>query len=92
MHLLPLELGGDEDVTPMDTTIDYKVRSFLYLHSNFGYNSLGSTCTCPRNKLTSKICQGAASPSFGPFGLCNVSRLLSDVSRDPCMPLRLYNQ
>jgi hypothetical protein len=36
----------NEDMTPSDTTIDYKVRSFLYLHSNFRYNSLGSTCTC----------------------------------------------
>jgi hypothetical protein len=34
----------DEDMTPTNTTIDYKVRSFLHLHSNFGYNSLGSTC------------------------------------------------
>jgi hypothetical protein len=25
----------DEDMTPTDTTIDYKVRSFLHLHSNF---------------------------------------------------------
>ena len=25
------------------------------------------------NKLTSRICQGAASPCFGPFGPCNVS-------------------
>jgi hypothetical protein len=33
-------------MTPSDMTIDYKVRSFLYLHSDFGYNSLGSTCTC----------------------------------------------
>jgi hypothetical protein len=33
-------------MTPTDTTIDYKVRSFLYLYSNFGYNLLGSTCTC----------------------------------------------
>jgi hypothetical protein len=36
----------DEDMTPMNTTINYKVLSFLHLHSNFGYNSLGSTCTC----------------------------------------------
>jgi hypothetical protein len=36
----------DEDMTPTDTTIYYKVHSFLHLHSNFGYNSLGSTCTC----------------------------------------------
>jgi hypothetical protein len=36
----------DEDMTPTDTTIDYKVRLSLHLYSNFGYNSLGSTCTC----------------------------------------------
>ena len=33
-------------MAPSDTNNDYKVRSFLYLHSGFGYNSLGSTCTC----------------------------------------------
>ena len=36
----------DEDMTPSDTTIVYKVSSFLHLHSDFWYNSLGSTCTC----------------------------------------------
>ena len=36
----------DEDMPPSDTTIVYKVSSFLYLHSDFWYNSLGSTCTC----------------------------------------------
>jgi hypothetical protein len=35
----------DEDMTPSNTTIDYKVCSFLYLHSDFEYNLLGSTCT-----------------------------------------------
>jgi hypothetical protein len=34
-----------------------------------------------RNKLTSRICQGAASSSFGPFGPCNVSGLLRDTNR-----------
>jgi hypothetical protein len=29
-----------------------------------------------QNKLTSRICHGAASPSFGSFGPCNVSGLL----------------
>ena len=36
----------DEDMAPSDTNNDYKVRSFLYLQSGFGYNSLSSTCTC----------------------------------------------
>jgi hypothetical protein len=39
-------LPVDEDMTPWDMTIDYKVRLFLHLHSDFWYNSLGSTCTC----------------------------------------------
>ena len=26
--------------------VKYKVSSFLYLHNDFWYNSLGSTCTC----------------------------------------------
>ena len=38
--------GADEDMAPSDTNNDYKVCSFLHLHSGFGYNSLGSTCTC----------------------------------------------
>jgi hypothetical protein len=33
-------------MTPLDMTIDYKVRSFQYLNSDFRYNSLSSTCTC----------------------------------------------
>ena len=32
----------------MDRTmiVKHKVSSFLYLHNDFGYKSLGSTCTC----------------------------------------------
>ena len=30
----------------MTMIVKYKVSSFLYLHNDFGYNSLGSTCTC----------------------------------------------
>jgi hypothetical protein len=39
---------GDEDMTPMDVTmiVKYKMSLFLYLHNDFWYNSLGSTCTC----------------------------------------------
>jgi hypothetical protein len=32
----------DKNITP-DTTIDYKMSSFLLLHSDFWYNSLGFT-------------------------------------------------
>ena len=32
-------------MTPSDMNIDYKVSSFLHLHNDFIYNSLGSTCT-----------------------------------------------
>jgi hypothetical protein len=50
------------DITPTDTTIDYKVCSFLHFHSNFGYNSLGSTCTCHYWNVGTNVSQ-SASPS-----------------------------
>ena len=52
----------NEDITPSDTTIDYKVSSFLYLHSDFWYNSLGSTCTCHYLIVGTNVSQ-SASPS-----------------------------
>jgi hypothetical protein len=52
----------DVDMTPSDTTIDYKMCSFLYLHSDFGYNSLGSTCTCRYFNVGTNMFQ-SASPS-----------------------------
>jgi hypothetical protein len=45
-----------------------------------------------RNKSPSRIGQGAVSPSFGPFGPCNVSALPRDANRGPWTSLRLYNQ
>jgi hypothetical protein len=45
-----------------------------------------------QNKSVSRIYQGAVSPSFGPFGPCNVSALPRDANRGPWMPLRIYNQ
>jgi len=51
----------DEDMTPSDTTIDYKVSSFLYLHSDLGYNSLGSTCTCHYLNVGTNASQSASS-------------------------------
>jgi hypothetical protein len=50
-----LECSADEDITPTDTTIDYKVHSFLHLHSNFGYSSLGFTCTCRYLNVSIKV-------------------------------------
>jgi hypothetical protein len=50
------------DMTPTDTTIDYKVRSFLHLYSNFEYNLLGSTCTCHYLNVGINVSQ-SASPS-----------------------------
>jgi hypothetical protein len=57
-----LKTENDEDMTPSDTTIDYKVRSFLYLYSNFGCNSLGSICTCRYLNVGTNVSQ-SASPS-----------------------------
>jgi hypothetical protein len=49
-------------MTPSDTIIDYKVRSFLYLYSDFRYNSLGCTCTCHYLNVGTNMSQ-SASPS-----------------------------
>jgi hypothetical protein len=49
-------------MTPTDMTIDYKVRLFLHLHSNFGYNSLVSTCTCCYLNVGTNVSQ-SISPS-----------------------------
>jgi hypothetical protein len=56
------EEEDDDDMTPTDMTIDYKVRLFLHLYSNFGYNSLGSTCTCRYLNVGTNVSQ-SASPS-----------------------------
>jgi hypothetical protein len=69
----PLLMGGeisaaegdtsdDEDMTSTDTTIDYKVRLFLHLYSNFRYNSFGSTCICSYLNVGTNVSQ-SASPS-----------------------------
>jgi hypothetical protein len=49
-------------MTPSDTIIGYKVRSFLHLHTNFGYKSLGSICTCCYLNVGTNMSQ-SASPS-----------------------------
>ena len=53
---------SDEHMTPSDMNIDYKVSSFLHLHNDFIYNSLGSTCTCHYLLVGANISQ-SASPS-----------------------------
>jgi hypothetical protein len=49
----------DEDMAPSNMTIDYKVSSFLYLYSDFGYNSLGFTCTCHYLIVGTNVSQSA---------------------------------
>jgi hypothetical protein len=49
-------------MTPTDTTIDYKVRLFLYLHSNFRYNLLSSIFTCHYLNIGINVSQ-STSPS-----------------------------
>jgi hypothetical protein len=49
-------------MTPSYMTIDYKVGSFLYLHSDFWYNSLGFKCTCHYLIVGTNMSQ-SASPS-----------------------------
>jgi hypothetical protein len=47
-------------MTPTDTTIDYKVCSFLYLYSNFRYNSFGSICTRRYLNVGTNVSQSAS--------------------------------
>jgi hypothetical protein len=54
------EVLFDEDMTPSDTTMDYKVFSLLYLYNDFGYNSLGSTCTCCYLNVGTNMSQSAS--------------------------------
>jgi hypothetical protein len=62
-------------MTPSDTTIDYKVCSFLYLHSVFSYKSLGSTCTCRYLNIGTNMSQ-RASPSKLNFRFVGSSAVL----------------
>ena len=54
--------SADEDMTPSDTIIAYKVTLLLLFHSDFWHNSLGSTCTCHYLLVGANISQ-SASPS-----------------------------
>ena len=56
-----VEPAVDEDMAPSDMTIVYKVSSFLHLHSDFWYNSLGSTCTFRYLNVGTNISQRASS-------------------------------
>jgi len=49
-------------MTTSNISIDYKVSLFLYLYSDFWYNSLGSTCTRHYLIITSNMSE-SASPS-----------------------------
>jgi hypothetical protein len=62
-------------MTPSDTTNDYKVSSFLQLHSDFLYNSLGSTCTSHYLLVGTNIFQ-SASPSKLNFQFIDGSTIL----------------
>jgi hypothetical protein len=48
-------------MAPSDMNIDYKVSSFLHLHSDFWYNSLGFTCTCHYLNVDTNVSQRAGS-------------------------------
>ena len=63
-HALVEPKSCDEDMTPSDTTIVYKVSSFLHLHSDFWYNSLGSTCTCHYLNVGTNMSQRASSSKW----------------------------
>ena len=53
----------DEDTTPIDTPMKDKdkMSSFTHFLSDFWYNSLGSTCTCPYLFVGTNVFQSASS-------------------------------
>ena len=65
----------EEDMTPSDTTINYKLSSFLLLHSDFWYNSLGSTCMYHYLLVDTNVPQ-SANPSKLKFQFVGVQTLL----------------
>ena len=54
------EEEDDENMTPSDMTIDYKVSSFLRMYSDFLYNLFGSTCTCHYLFVGTHVSQNAS--------------------------------
>ena len=50
----------DEDMTPSDTTIAYKVSLLLLFHSDFWHNLFGSTCTCHYLFVGTHVSQNAS--------------------------------
>jgi len=54
----------DEDMTPSDTTIAYKVSLVLLFHSDFWHNSLDSTCTYHYLLVGANISQSASPPKL----------------------------
>ena len=51
---------SDEDMTPLDMTVDYKMSMFLLLYSDFLYSLLGSTCTCHYLLVGTHVSQSAS--------------------------------
>ena len=74
--------GGDKDMAPSDTNNDYKVHSFLHLHSGFGYNSLGSTCTCHYLIVGSNVFYNGSSSKLN-FRFVGSPIVLIDLDRTP---------
>ena len=59
---IDVNLYTNGDMIPLDTTIAYKVSLLLLFQSNFGHNSLGSTCICHYLLVGANVSQ-SASPS-----------------------------
>ena len=77
----------DENMTPSGMTIDYNVSSFLHLHSDFLYNSFGSTCTYHYLLVGTNVSQ-SASPSKLNFQFIGAPTILHSIV--PVLTPRLY--
>ena len=59
-------------MTPLDTTIAYKVSLLLLFHSDIWYNSLGSTCTCHYLIVGTNASQSASPLKLNIWSLLNI--------------------
>jgi hypothetical protein len=67
-------------MAPSDMNNDYKVRSFQHLYSGYGYNSLGSTCTCHYLIVGSNVFHNGSSSKLN-FRFAAEITLLGEVNR-----------
>jgi len=76
-------------MTPCYTTIDYKMRSFLHLHSDFGYNLLGFICTYYYLIVCTNTSQSASSSKLNIRFVGSLTIIREGITHSSGVQLRL---